>query len=87
MTQEPKRESAAVNESVGQEKNGERSGWHAPLPEKLPEPTAWPAVVALGACLAAWGVVTSWMISTVGVVLFAVGVGGWIVRMRHERAE
>ena len=61
--------------------------WHAPLPEKLPEPTAWPMVQAFGACLMAWGVVTSWIISAVGLVIFAAGTGGWIARMRDEQGD
>ena len=62
----------------------DRTGWHKPLPEKLPEPTAWPVVLAFGACLMAWGIVTSWIISAVGLIVFAAGVGGWIARMRDE---
>ncbi len=61
-------------------------GWHAPLPERLPEPTAWPLVLALGACLMAWGVVTSWIVSGVGLLLFVAGTGGWVARMRHEQS-
>jgi hypothetical protein len=60
-------------------------GWHKPLPEKLPEPTAWPAVLAIGACLLAFGVLTSWIISAAGLVIFAIGAGGWIGRMRDEQ--
>lgn len=62
-----------------------RPGWHPPLPERLPEPTVWPLVLAFGATLMAWGVVTSWIISVVGLLLFAAGAGGWISRMRHEQ--
>ena len=61
--------------------------WHAPLPERLPEPTAWPLVLALGASLMAWGLVTSWIISGVGLMLFAAGMGGWIAGMRHEQPK
>ncbi len=61
--------------------------WHLPLPEKLPAPTAWPMVQALGATLLAWGVITSWIISAAGLALFAAGTGGWIARMRHEEGD
>jgi len=84
---ESKSESAGAAEQMSQQMEGDRTVWHAPLPERLPEPTGWPAVLAFGASLAAWGIVTSWMISSVGVVLFGAGVAGWIARMRHERAE
>ncbi len=61
--------------------------WHAPQPERLPKPTAWPFFVAFGSTMLAWGFVTSWVISLVGVVIFAVGIGGWIERMRDEQSE
>jgi len=60
-------------------------GWHAPLPERIPEPTVWPLVLALGTALLAWGVVTSWLISLLGLLLFIVGTGGWIADMRHDQ--
>ncbi len=60
-------------------------GWHAPLPEKIPTPTAWPLVLALGATLLAWGVVTSWALSVVGLLLFVAGAGGWIAELRHDQ--
>jgi len=63
---------------------GERGGWHEPLPASLPKPTIWPLVLAFGACMLAWGVLTSWAISLVGLVLFATGLGGWIAGMRDE---
>ena len=65
----------------------DRTGWQRPLPEELPEPTPWPAALALGSCLLAWGVVTSWILSLVGLLLFVVGVAGWMGRMRHEHVE
>jgi hypothetical protein len=65
----------------------QRRGWHRPLPEKLPKPSPHPAVVAFGACLAAWGLVTTWAICVIGLAVFAVGIGGWIREMLHEREE
>lgn len=59
--------------------------WHAPLPEKIPEPTVWPLVLALGTTLLAWGVVTAWTLSLVGLLLFAVAAGGWIAELRHDQ--
>jgi hypothetical protein len=63
------------------------AGWHAPLPEKLPRPTPFPAVVAMGATLLALGIVTSWVVSGVGLVVFILGVDGWIRELRHARHE
>jgi hypothetical protein len=42
-------------------------------------------VVAFGACLLAWGVVTSWIISGVGLIAFVIGIRGWIVELRDEQ--
>ena len=56
-----------------------------PRPEHLPGPTYTPAIVALGIMLLAWGAVTTVALVALGAVLLFVGVGGWIVEMRHER--
>jgi hypothetical protein len=60
-------------------------GWNAPRPEKLPRPTYWPVVMALGVVLVSWGIVTTLAISGVGLSLIAVALGGWIVELRNER--
>jgi hypothetical protein len=59
-------------------------GWTRPQPENLPRPTYWPSVVAFGAILAVWGVVTTWVMSVVGVVLCAVAFRGWIRELLRE---
>lgn len=61
------------------------TGWNSPQPESLPRPTAWPLVLALGASLIAWGIVTSWIISVIGLVLFGIGAGGWVAEMRYDQ--
>ncbi len=52
------------------------------LPERLPEPTLWPAVLALGSCFLAWGILTSWLMSAAGAVLFIMGCAGWVGDLR-----
>ena len=59
------------------------AGWQRPLPEALPKPSVWPAVVGLGACLLAAGLVTSWLVSAVGLALFVAGSGGWVADLRQ----
>jgi len=61
--------------------------WNDPLPKELPEPTPWPFVLAVGTILLAWGVVTSWVLSLIGGVVAAIGLGGWIERMRNEQTK
>ena len=65
----------------------DQSTWQPPLPETLPKPTVWPAVLGLGSCLLAWGLVSSWVLSALGALLFLLGAGGWIWRMRDEQPK
>jgi hypothetical protein len=85
MTQKARRGVGLEDKTSQRVPPEDASGWHRPLPEALPEPTVWPAVVAFGTCLLAWGVATSWVISGLGLAAFAAGIGGWIARMRHEQ--
>jgi hypothetical protein len=63
------------------------AGWTILPPEKLPEPSIWPAALALAITFLAWGLVTSLIITGVGLALFAVALTGWIRDIRHERAR
>jgi hypothetical protein len=59
-------------------------GWKKPLPQRLPRPTYWPAILALATTLALLGPVTLMPITVVGLVLGAVALVGWIGEMLHE---
>jgi sensor domain CHASE-containing protein len=61
-----------------------RPGWTRVPGEEIPEPTFWPAALALGTVLLFWGSVTSWIVAAVGLILLAVSVAGWLGEMRHE---
>jgi hypothetical protein len=63
------------------------SEWTSLPPAKLPEPGVWPATLALAITFLVWGLVTSLIITGVGLALFAVALAGWIRDIRHERAE
>ena len=59
-------------------------GW-TPLPvEHLPNPTFWPAGFALGISFIFWGLITSWVVLAVGLILFIDCLAGWIYDIRHE---
>ena len=58
-------------------------GWSRPKPEHVPRPTYWPSVAALGITFLFWGFVTTWIISVIGLILFALGLAGWIGALRH----
>lgn len=59
-------------------------GWSLPQPDHIPEPTYWPMVLALGITLIMWGVVTTFLMSLVGLLMFIVALVGWINEMRRE---
>jgi hypothetical protein len=63
------------------------AGWSRPRPETLPEPGIWPAALAMGITLVVWGLVTSLIITGVGILLFALTLAGWIRDIRHERTK
>ena len=62
------------------------SGWSAPQPEKLPRPTFAPAGIAFGATLLLWGLLTSYLVSIVGLLVFAASLFLWIREILHERS-
>ena len=51
----------------------------------LPRPTFWPAGVALGITFVFWGMIASWVVLAVGIVLFVGCIAGWITEIRNER--
>lgn len=61
-----------------------RPGWSRPLPHELPPPTYWPMIVAIGIVFLAWGAVTSWFILGAGLLMFLIGIGGWIGELRND---
>ena len=63
------------------------TGWSEPQPAKLPKPTYWPATLALGNVLIAWGLVTTPAISVVGGMLFSLAAAGWLRDLVEQRRE
>ena len=59
--------------------------WYQPKPETLAEPTYWPVILAAGITLLAWGVVTSYPMSLLGLGLTITAVVNWIRDIRHEQ--
>jgi hypothetical protein len=64
---------------AGQERERSR-----PRPERLPEPTYRPALLALGIALLGFGVTTSFILSGIGLVLSVIALAGWIGEIHHE---
>ena len=65
--------------------SGLRPGWNRAQPERLPEPTAWPVALALAVAFILWGLVSTLMITAVGLAVFATALAGWIRDILHER--
>jgi hypothetical protein len=53
-------------------------------PEHLPSPTYWPFFMALGLAFAGWGLLSAWLISVGGLIVFIIALIGWINILRHE---
>jgi hypothetical protein len=71
---------------MADEQNGERLP--APAEEiHLPEPSYLPALTALGLTLAITGVVLSWIVCGIGVVIAVVAIVRWTRQTREEMAE
>ena len=60
-------------------------GWNLPKPEVIPPPTYWPFVLSFGAALVGFGVLTSYLISLAGVVLFVLAIVKWVGEMCREQ--
>jgi len=54
-------------------------------PAILPEPTFWPVTLALASTLLFWGILTTWIISAAGLVLFVLSLSGWIRDLLREQ--
>jgi hypothetical protein len=63
------------------------SAWTGLPPAKLPEPSIWPVTLAVAITFLVWGLVTSLIITGVGIALFALALAGWIRDIRHEPAK
>lgn len=59
-------------------------GWTVPR-DIVPHPTYWPMVMALGIVGLGFGIVTSVIISIVGLVLFFLALFGWMGDLSHEQ--
>ena len=61
------------------------TGWEELPLEHLPEPTFYPAGLAMGTTFIFWSLITSWVLLGIGLGVFALCLAGWITAIRHER--
>ncbi|MFL5731700.1 MAG: hypothetical protein ACJ78Q_00750 [Chloroflexia bacterium] len=63
------------------------TGWSWAQPEHIPLPTYWPAGLALGVTLLLWGLITSPLLTIIGLIVFATSLAGWIGELRNEHRQ
>lgn len=56
-------------------------------PEQLPKPTYWPFFLALGIVFMLWGILTSWIITGIGFIVFVTALAGWIIEIYKEQPK
>jgi len=50
----------------------------------VPSPSIWPVTLAVGAGLAAVGLLTNWVVLLAGVAILALGIVGWIAESLEQ---
>ena len=53
-------------------------------PQEIPEPTFWPIVLGFAVMFFFWGMITSLIITGVGVLMIAIAITGWITELNNE---
>lgn len=53
-------------------------------PTQLPKPTFWPFFLAFGIVCIFWGILTNWVVSAVGFLVFTIALIGWITDIYNE---
>ncbi|MGE5423991.1 MAG: hypothetical protein ACM3N9_01435 [Syntrophothermus sp.] len=56
-------------------------------PQKMPENTYWPFVAGFGMFFLLWGILTSWSVSVIGLLLMIIAFTGWIADVDHDYGE
>lgn len=88
-TTEPRRAPRALDarpDTPAEQPHVDQTGEGSPAPAHplLPRPTYWPVALAFGITLLAWGFVTTFYITLVGVLVILLAIGGWIGELLHE---
>jgi hypothetical protein len=71
-------------QSTTQNSDAVPPGWQLLPDVPLPHPTYFPAGLAMGVAFIFWGLITTWPVWLVGVVLFIAALAGGITEIRDE---
>lgn len=59
--------------------------WNTPKPDTLVRPTWAPAALALGITLTGWGLITSFIVLSMGLGILVLSLAAWIKEICDER--
>lgn len=82
MAQDSDSQSTALSNSSSTNVPATTSDWWVLPDEELPHPTYWPVTFALGIMFSFWGIITSFLLSAVGIILLIVALVGWLGDLR-----
>jgi hypothetical protein len=57
---------------------------HPAEPQKMPEPTLWHFMAALGTLFIFWGIIASVFIIVIGFIILGISIAGWIEDLNYE---
>lgn len=66
------------------DRGGDDGAWTEPRTPGVPAPTVWPAIVAVSVVTFSFGLLTSWVISAVGLASFAFSVSHWMEELNRD---
>ena len=78
ITLKPPQETGTTTAESMDAAPNDRLAWNTARPQTLLKPTYWPAVMAMGITMILWGIITTVIITAVGLVLFILAAIGWI---------
>jgi hypothetical protein len=70
-----------------EELKADLEGSSPPKPLKVPPPTFWPFITAVGTAICFWGAVLNLLVVGVGVCVFVIGMGGLVGDWVREHNE
>ena len=51
-------------------------------PQDIPAPSFWPFILSFGVVFLFWGIITSFIVSLVGVIIMIIAIAGWISELK-----